>query len=62
MWLRRRRRRPVGWDAPDRVPDGDTVPMPGHGRWADLLTADPLRERTQVLPPVRPLRIPPWLR
>lgn len=32
-----RRRRGVGWSTPDRVPDGDTVPMAGYRRWADLL-------------------------
>lgn len=63
-WWPWRRGRSERWSTPDRIPDGDTVPMVGHDRWADLLTRsrdDAMHERTRALPPVRPLRIPPWL-
>jgi len=35
-WPWRRRRRPT-WTTPDRIPDGDQVPLTGYQRWADLL-------------------------
>lgn len=35
-WPWRRRRRPT-WTTPNRIPDGDQVPITGYQRWADLL-------------------------
>lgn len=57
-WWRRRRPerellRPEG--PAGRVPDGDMVPIPGYGRWVDLLAAERARreavqEHTRIVP------------
>jgi hypothetical protein len=40
-----------------RIPDGDTVPVPGYPTWADLLR-NSLDEPTAAY---RTVRVPPWI-
>jgi hypothetical protein len=40
-----------------RIPDGDTVPVPGYSTWTDLLR-NGLDEPTAVY---RTVRVPPWI-
>jgi hypothetical protein len=56
-WRRAERQR---WSPPARIPDGDTVLVPGQQRWADLLNADDgvLDEPTRPLPVLSPLLTP----
>jgi hypothetical protein len=42
----------------DRIPDGDTVLLPGQIPWADLIHPDPLNEPTAQY---RTIRVPPWV-
>lgn len=58
-WSRRRQQRPRWAEPPARVPDGDTIPIPGYGRWVDLLAANQaarevVEEHTRMLPIVTP--------
>jgi hypothetical protein len=39
--MRRHRRREADRPVDGRLPDGDTVPVPGYRRWVDLLPTPP---------------------
>lgn len=54
-WFRRRKQGPRWAGPPAPVPDGDTIPIPGYGRWVDLLAAEQtaaeaVDEPTRILP------------
>jgi hypothetical protein len=52
-----RRRTTTAPDPYGRIPDGDTVPVPGYPTWADLLRQH-LDEPTAAY---RTVRVPPWV-
>jgi len=64
-WPRRRRHNPgpVVWSPPERIPDGDTVPVPG---WPSRAGSNALRRAlnapTQILPTVPLLTRAGWWR